>query len=414
MGRQLQTISSMAPCRVCLFGEHQDYLGFPVIAASIPMFVEIQGILLSLDDDDDNQDDSSPSSRQQRRIIELTIPMISDDTPQVYNLDDLPDARQVLLLEEGNNPKPDFALAALQECQGVEGWQILPPGRLLRLTSTVTNDLPMQAGCSTSSAFVVAFLRILAWLSGQTQLLDDDPTALAQLAFRAEVTHFGAPGGTMDHIACSVGGILRIGPEMWRYEHLLANRSSSYAPAVLLLADSGEPKDTWTHLYRCKQARINLLHEKLNGDWDNYAAAIPNSGILSSDEQVLLQATLTNRYIEQEAHRILQQINQCNPEDDDDRAAIQLWQQVGELMNRHHAALRDALRLSTDRLEAIRSVALRAGAWGFKVVGSGGGGCGVALAPAAQAGTIRDAMLREARRVWIIPAPGPSPALTVQ
>jgi galactokinase len=247
MGRQLQTISSIAPCRVCLFGEHQDYLGFPVIAASIPMFVEIQGVLLSSSTDDD---DSSPSSRQ--RIIELTVPMISDDTPQVYDLDNLPDARQVLLLE-GKNPKPDFALAALQECQRVEGWQILPPGRLLRLTSTVTNDLPMQAGCSTSSAFVVAFLRILAYLSGQTQLLNDDPTALAQLAFRVEVTHFGAPGGTMDHIACSVGGILRIGPDMWRYEHLLTNRSSSsYAPAVLLLADSGEPKDTWTHLFRCK------------------------------------------------------------------------------------------------------------------------------------------------------------------
>ena len=28
---------SFAPGRVCLFGEHQDYLGLPVIAAAIPL-----------------------------------------------------------------------------------------------------------------------------------------------------------------------------------------------------------------------------------------------------------------------------------------------------------------------------------------------------------------------------------------
>ncbi len=31
----------LAPGRVCLFGEHQDYLGFPVIAAAISKYITI-------------------------------------------------------------------------------------------------------------------------------------------------------------------------------------------------------------------------------------------------------------------------------------------------------------------------------------------------------------------------------------
>ena len=32
-----------SPGRICLFGEHQDYLGLPVIAASISLRVTIEG-----------------------------------------------------------------------------------------------------------------------------------------------------------------------------------------------------------------------------------------------------------------------------------------------------------------------------------------------------------------------------------
>jgi galactokinase len=297
----------------------------------------------------------------------------------------------------------------------------------LRLTSTVSNDLPMQAGCSTSSAFCVALVQLLARLrrddDGQQRLVEkeeDNATAhhrllrVAQLAFQAEVTHFNAPGGTMDHLSCGVGGLLRIGGDgapdhnhndPWRYERLLS--STTYAPGVLILADSGEPKETWQHLHRCKQARLDLLHNKLRGDWDNNTT--PTSSMLSLDEQVLLEATLTNRETEREAYRIFQEIQQC---DNDDDATVS-WQQIGTLMNRHHAALRDGLHLSTDRLETIRTAALQAGAWGYKVVGSGGGGCGVAIGPATQAEEIRNAMIQQgsARAVWIITAPGPTPSV---
>ena len=34
---------SKAPARVCLFGDHQDYLGLPVIACAINKYIVVEG-----------------------------------------------------------------------------------------------------------------------------------------------------------------------------------------------------------------------------------------------------------------------------------------------------------------------------------------------------------------------------------
>jgi galactokinase len=40
----MNQVISKAPGRVCLFGDHQDYLGLPIIACAINRFVEIHGM----------------------------------------------------------------------------------------------------------------------------------------------------------------------------------------------------------------------------------------------------------------------------------------------------------------------------------------------------------------------------------
>ena len=81
---------------------------------------------------------------------------------------------------------------------------------------------------------------------------------------------------------------------------------------------------------------------------------------------------------------------------------------LASLMKEHHEALRDGLGLSTPRLETMNRAALDAGAWGFKVVGSGGGGCGVAWAPSCKAATVATAMkdVGGAEKTWIIDGAG--------
>jgi galactokinase len=50
-------------------------------------------------------------------------------------------------------------------------------------------------------------------------------------------------------------------------------------------------------------------------------------------------------------------------------------------MNQHQGYLRDDLKVSIPKLDQMIDAAREAGAIGAKLVGSGGGGCAVALAP---------------------------------
>lgn len=260
----------------------------------------------------------------------------------------------------------DFALAAVHEVLS-DGWAISCGAECVSTTT-----IPLQAGCSSSSAFCVAWIQVLAKLSGKTL----SPIEVAQWAHRAEVTHFGSPGGTMDHVTSALGGILRIGPGMWDYQSLEQPKEG-----VWVLAYSGEPKETLKHLNRCKHVRLQLL-DKLGGSWDNKVEG------LTEDEAVLLEATITTRDMEEKAAK---------------EWSTSSSMVLASYMARHHQALRDGLQLSTKRLEAMNKAALTAGAWGFKVVGSGGGGCGVAWCSQSVAESVSQAMKDAgAPETWIL------------
>ncbi|KAL7558892.1 hypothetical protein ACA910_019428 [Epithemia clementina (nom. ined.)] len=363
---------SEAPARICFFGEHQDYLGLPVIACAVPLHCRLQ---IRVDRDS--------------RILRLRVPKLGKI--QDYHLDALPPRQSSDIASSASTTDnvPDFALAAIHEAID-DGWELVGADCM---SETL---FPMQAGISSSSAFCVAFCHALAHMAGKTPLY---PLEIAKLAHRAEVTHFGAPGGTMDHISSAVGGMLRIGPGQWDVRKLMTWQSppplSSFDSdahlGVWVLAYSGEPKDTLKHLHRCKNARLALL-EKLGGTWDMDPAAIPSLS-LSADEQQLLNATLTNRDLERQAFALWETKN------------IFSAPAIAALMEQHHHALRDGLLLSTPRLEAMYQAAQAAGAWGFKVVGSGGGGCGVAWASVEMGHAVATAMKSSgATETWIFPA----------
>jgi galactokinase len=334
---------STAPGRLCLFGEHQDYLNLPVIALALPLSCSIRVT--------PRRDSRSLILRFESKVWHIPLDRIPPKQVPGNSGDDL-----------------DFALAAVHEV--MEGGWVFHCGADCISSTTI----PLQAGISSSSAFCVAWIQVLAKLADHQPTLT--PLEVAQWAHRAEVTHFGSPGGTMDHVTSAIGGILRIGPGMWDYQRLTMPQDG-----VWVLAYSGERKDTLHHLHRCKGLRLKLL-EKLGGSWDNVKEG------LSNDESILLQATMTNRDMEQ-------------------HAATE-WESspsnvLASYMGQHHAALRDGLFLSTPRLEAMNQAALKAGAWAFKVVGSGGGGCGVAWCYDGIAESVALAMKQAGAPVtWII------------
>jgi galactokinase len=337
---------SIAPGRLCLFGEHQDYLHLPVISLALPLVCQIHVQPL-----------------KDSRLLKLQF----GNHIQSIDLDNVP-PKQVVKKDEVLN----FMLAAVHEVLD-DGWTF-DHGADCVSTSTI----PLQAGCSSSSAFCVAWIQVLARLANRTLT----PLVLAQWAHRAEVVHFDSPGGTMDHITSAVGGILRIGPRMWDYQPLDPRPSCE----VWILADSGQPKETLKHLNRCKGARLHLL-DKLGGSWDN------TSDNMSDDEEILLQATRTNRDMEEQAASQWKTAS---------------GQTMGGMMTRHFEALRDGLLLSTNRLNIMNETSLNAGAWGFKLVGSGGGGCGVAYCSSDKAGAVVQALKEAgATDTWLIRSGGP-------
>lgn len=67
------------------------------------------------------------------------------------------------------------------------------------------------------------------------------------------------------------------------------------------------------------------------------------------------------------------------------------WGRVGKLMDFNQEYLRD-LGVSSEKLEAMISAAKKAGAWGAKLSGAGGGDCMIALAPSVKREAVRKAI----------------------
>jgi hypothetical protein len=128
---------SVAPGRLCLFGEHQDYLNLPVIALALPLFCRIE---------------VKPAT-DSSRVLSLSF----RGNVKCIDLDNIPPRQEIQ-----KTGKRDFMLSAVQEVLE-DGW-ILPCGADCVSSSTI----PLQAGCSSSSAFCVAWIQVLAALADKS------------------------------------------------------------------------------------------------------------------------------------------------------------------------------------------------------------------------------------------------------
>lgn len=332
----MPTVHVSTPGRVCLFGEHQDYLHLPVIPCAISLRIDIVGRrtpqrVMTIDMPDIHARETIP--------LETRIPYGSDR-------DYLRSAVNVMI-------RHGFTFSA-----GID--------------ATVTGTIPINAGTSSSSALVVSWVSVLAFLSDQARMVT--PEEAARYAHEAEVLEFGEPGGMMDHYATALGGVLALEfiPHV-RWERL------GVEPGAFVLGNSGEPKDTKGILSRVKNRVVRCvevlerhhpgfsLHTATSGTIEDLAAE------LTAEESALLLATIRNRQLTHEAKALL-----CTSPLD--------HKAFGALLDEHHAVLRDTLDISTPKIDRMLRAARAAGASGGKINGSGGGGCMFAYAPENAAG----------------------------
>lgn len=309
-------VNASAPGRICLFGEHQDYLGLPVVAAAVDVRCQVR------------------SQSREDRIVHLELLDIGEVFS--WDLDALP--------APGSR---GYWLSALHVASR-EGW--LPK---TGWNAQVTSDIPQQAGASSSTALVVAWCGMIAVRSG----LDVTPRWVAEAAHRAEVQWFNEPGGMMDHYACALGGVRR-----FEFAPSFCEISLPKPTGTWILIDSGEPKNTLGVLGRAKHQRLDLMeHWDTTWSLDSGKALPPLPVSFSLDQSALMEGTVAIRDVSEFGYQGLR-----------DFADEPL--QWAPLLTHHHDLLRDVLHVSTDRIDRILMAALDAGAWGGKINGSGGGG----------------------------------------
>jgi galactokinase len=341
------------PGRVCLFGEHQDYLGLPVIPCAISLRITMD------------------AARTPAREARIHLPDIGREErfglngriPYTVDRDYFRSAANVML-------RHGYTFSG-----GIE--------------AVVHGEIPINAGSSSSSALIVTWIGTLARLSDQQTSLD--PDACARLAHEAEVLEFGEPGGMMDHFSTAYGGVIAID-----FHPSINVRRLPASLKTFVLGDSREPKDTKGILARVKDRVIDAarmlrgkhssfsLHTAEEHDLDAVA------GILDPPQRDLLRGTLRNHAITRKACGLLESANV-------DHHA------VGRLLAEHQVVLRDVLRISTPKIDRMLDAALKAGAAGGKINGSGGGGCMFAYAPE-HPERVAEAIEREGGKAYIITA----------
>ncbi|MBN2153261.1 MAG: hypothetical protein JW839_17540 [Candidatus Lokiarchaeota archaeon] len=337
--RTLTTIKpgtvSFAPGRICLFGEHQDYLKFPVIAASIDLGISIE--FLGFHEPEDKKITIEMPDIRVKRVVDIAAPLAYQGRRDYI-------ASSINVLKR----------AGIVANRG--------------FTARITGTLPINAGASSSSALIVAWLNLLAQVySGEPV----DPLRRARWANQAEIVEFGEAGGFMDHVTSSVGGVLFV-----RHDFTI-ERLPVPKDMLVVLADSLQKKQTVDDLRRLRssvEGQVSSV-KKLDGGFqitapeycnEQFVSANTSAGLKLKQDFPLVYANLQNGIITKKAFAIF-------------TSKEPSMVAIGDLVNQHFAYLRDYSRISTDKITAMVEAALGAGAAGAKINGSGFGGTMFAL-----------------------------------
>lgn len=330
----LDAIRASTPGRICLFGEHQDFLGLPVIAAAIDRRFTITGTAI---------DEPIFRLRMPDLGTEVAIPVSQEELTYTCDRDYLRSALNVLMRE-------GYRITRGYDC-------------------TFRSTIPINAGTSSSSAMILTWLRFILASLGVREF---DGERLARFANLAEVLEFGDPGGIMDHFTCSLGGTLYIDcREPARWERLPA------LPDGFVLADSRTRKETTAVLAQSKRdvlTGIDTLKRKVP-QFDLHHTPLEEAEeylkILPEHQRRKVRANLVDRDILREGYAMIKS-GQIDPD------------RFGALLTEHQRQLSEGLGVSTPKLDRMVEAAIAAGAKGGKLNGSGGGGAMFAYAPGCQ------------------------------
>jgi len=336
-------IQVKAPARICFFGDHQDYLDLPVIAGTIDRYIFIEG---------------TPNSTHNfyLQLIDLHKSIVIDLNKKLINIENEDYFRSVLAVLQ----KKGFHFT--------QGYNI-----------KIWGDIPVNAGVSSSSALVVAWIRFLLEATDHKQDISDEE--IGQWAYEAEVTYFNQPGGLMDQYTIAQGGLLYIDTLSAKTHRLRADFGS------LVIAESGIAKQTLTVLKNARtygREAIAAVQKKVpdftmqEAGEEAYQEYLP---YVPKPYQAHWYAAVHNYVLTLKAKKMLSGSST-------DHVTLGKW------MNDHQLILQERIQNTPQIMQNQIKAALTAGALGAKIIGSGGGGCMVAMVTEATKEKVIQAFLK--------------------
>lgn len=347
------TIVAEAPGRICLFGEHQDYLGLPVIAMAVDRRFRIE------------------YRASDSREFLIHTPDLANSAPETLDIH-----------ASAPRHKEDYCWGVAQVLLE-EGFRFPRGGEL-----TFTSNIPFRAGCSSSSAMTAAWMRLLLEIGEHPERAEyiADPEAVAYLVYKGEKEKFQGAGGMMDQYSCYLGGLIHVYPENYpgaptpppatRLQRKLripyGVERLSLQPQGFILIDSGQPKDTQGVLSSVG-ARARAAVAAVQAAWSGFnlrTSALAEfdaaAGAQAADAEArrIVRDHLINRDLCIAGLALLRAASVDNAAD----------ARLGALLNEEHRVLAETLGISTPRINELQQLCNSAGALGGKINGSGGGG----------------------------------------
>ncbi len=216
--------------------------------------------------------------------------------------------------------------------------------------ASITSEIPISAGLSSSTALCIAFIDAL----NQAYELGLSTAEIAELAFVVENEDLGVECGRMDQYAIAFGGVTYIETGDRPNVESLATRS-----LPIIVADTEEKHNT-QELQVWLRRRIRAGEELLLGSLGRVVE------LVEQGKKAVVAGDLPK---------------------------------LGELMDLQQREEK-LMGTSTDRLEKLCRVAKGRGALGAKQMGAGGGGCIIALCPPESQDEIKTALEAEGAPAW--------------
>jgi galactokinase len=321
---------SSAPARVCLYGEHQDYLELKVIPAAIDLRLNIS------------------STIKKNKKIDVTSLDLNLETTISTGIKKFTrkDLNFQSFLESG-------ILAVKKRFPSIE-----IPG----LKAEIQSDIPIASGLSSSAALLVCWIKHLDGILKLNQSKEE----IAELAYDAEHNLLQIPCGRMDQYSSSFGSIISM---VCTEPPILKNiRKPNFE---LVVVDSQTPKLT-SDVHGKKVQEIRKAVKKFEDETiyslnDATLEIIENvKDKISTHNYKILKGVIS---IKENTEKAETELKKSNP-----NLVI-----LGELLTSQQNALREYIDVSLPILDKIVEVSIKKGALGGKLTGAGLGGSVVLL-----------------------------------